>query len=690
MSDNPIRFTFLGKRTKKIFNWQPFEKMQHWFEENVVLNRSARSGKFQTRYVPHAKEIFEDIDKQDVNIITLKSASQVIKTTIGMGFVMKYIDTDPTDSMIMIPRATDLKIYSENKLKPFIEGVPKVQGKFSDFKSTEKVRDNSYVYRFAGGVLNLLSSNNPKTISVKYALFDEVSEFARGKVGEALERMKSYLMFGYKALLVSTQEHEDDEINFYFNSSEVKKQYYMYCGGCKGHFYPDEKHIKYMSLKEYKHEVGIPEDYDLKSFEVISDYLPYVAKRGYLECPHCNHHISDGERKTSILSEKLKWFQVVPISTEEDEGGVVEYEVAKNPKKTYRTVGFDVNTLCMYNVPLSESIDRLVKASVSKDKDIEMDYFYRGYLNKIYKPSSASVVSKNDILLLSNGYESGVVPKDTWKLILTADNQKDHLYFKVIAIGYDNFHHTVQHGKLQGYGDGEDFDALEELMFSDFHDKHGEICRIDHVGIDRRGYVSKEDGADRIAEVDAFVLRIRNKLKIQGHIAPDEFIYAMQGVENIAGDKYYRFNKVKREFQEEEVELNILVHNNLLVKNRLSTMINRSIEKVKAEEDSDAFKYDREMYFINQDIVDDAVAKGKSTAEDYERMMTSEHFAYEIKDGKTAKNKSWIKRKGVKRNDYWDCSAMGVCLAVMLGVEFAVRPVKNESDNALEVINDLF
>jgi len=684
-----MRFTFIGRRVKRIFEWQNFIRMRDWFESNVILNRSARSGKFQSRYVPHADEIFEDIDRQEVTIVTLKSASQVIKTTIGMGFILKYIDTDPTDSMIMIPRASDLKIYSENKLKAFIEGVPIVKRKFLDFKSTEKVRDNSYIYRFAGGVLNLLSSNNPKMISVKYALFDEVSEFSRGKVGEALERMKSYLMFGYKALLVSTQEHEDDEINFYFNSSEVKKQYFMYCKGCKGHFYPDERHIKYLSVVEYKAEVGIDEKYELKSYEIISDYMPYVAKRGYLECPHCNHHIEDTERKVSILTKKLKWFQVVPISKDE-EGGVVEYEVAQKPKTTYSTVGFDVNTLCMYNVPLSESIGKLIKASVSKDKDIELDYFYRGYLNKIYKPNKADVLSKNDILLLSNGLERGVVPNDTWRLILTADNQKDHLFYKVIAIGYDNYEHTVQHGKLQGYGDNEDFDALEELMFSDFYDENGEVRYIDNVGIDRRGYVSEKDGIDRIADVDAFVLKMINRLKLQGVVEYETFIFAMQGVANIAGDKYYKFNKVKRQFQDEEVELNILVHNNLLVKNRLNSLLTRSIDKAKAKDGEDALNYDRELYYINQDIVDDAIAKGKSTAEDYERMMTSEQFGFEVIDGRTAKQKSWFKRQGIKRNDYWDCSAMGVALAIMLGIEFAVRPVEDDAEEALKVLKKMF
>lgn len=678
--DKGIRFTYIGKRVKNVFEWQSFIKIQNWFEDNIVLNRSARAGKFQTRYVPHAEGIFEDIDKQEVNIATLMSSSQVIKTTIGMGFIMKYVDTDPSDSMIMIPRATDLKIYSENKLKPFIDGVEPIKKKFMAFKSTEKVRDNSYVYRFAGGVLNLLSSNNPKTISVKYALFDEASEFTRGKIGEALERMKSYLMFGYKALIVSTQESEEDEINFYFNSSEVKKQYCMYCSSCEEHFYPEYEHIKYPSQEEYKTEHGIDSEVELKAFEVISDYLPYAARNGFLECPHCNHHISDQERRKSILDRKLKWFQVVPMVEENNGEETIVYHRAINPKKIYSTVGFDVNTLCMYNVPLSESVDRIIKADVSKDKDVELDYFYRGYLNRIYKPSHKKRISKNDILLLSNGVQRGIIPDGTWKLFMIADNQKDHLYYELKAFTYDNVAHSVMHGMLQGYGMGEDFAELEELIFKDYYNAKGDLFKISKVGIDRRGYISKEDGIDRIADVDNFVLGIRHKLKMQGVVDFEDFIFATQGVDKIAGDKYYKINKIKRTYQGEEVEMPVVVLNNLLLKNRLQNSINRTVEKVKSAEGDDAFKYEKNLFYINQTIVDDAEAKGGSVATDYERMLTSEVF--------DATLGMWVNK--VKRNDYWDTSYGAVGMALMSGVDFVVKPNPQEANEAFNVLQDMF
>lgn len=678
--DGGIRFTYIGKRVKNVFEWQPFIRIQDWFENNIVLNRAARAGKFQTRYVPHAEGIFEDIDKQEVNISTLMSSSQVIKTTIGMGFIMKYIDTDPSDSMIMIPRATDLKIYSENKLKPFVDGVEPIKAKFSAFKSTEKVRDNSYIYRFAGGVLNLLSSNNPKTISVKYALFDEASEFSRGKIGEALERMKSYLMFGYKALIVSTQESELDEINFYFNSSEVKKQYCMYCSECQGHFYPEFEHIKYPSQAEYKEKHDIDPETELKDFEVISDYLPYAARNGYLECPECNHHITDQERRRSILDRKLKWFQVIPTIEEVDGEEVIVYRRAERPKESYSTVGFDVNTLCMYNVPLSESIDRIIKADVSKDKDVELDYFYRGYLNRIYKPSHKKRISKNDILLLSNGLQRGVVPNDTWKLFLIADNQKDHLYYELKAFTYDNVAHSVMHGMLQGYGMGEDFAELEELMFKTYYSENGEPYKVSKVGIDRRGYISKEDGIDRIADVDKFILGIRHKLKMNGVVDFEDFIFATQGVDKIAGDKYYKINKIKREFHGEEVEMPVVVLNNLLLKNRLQNSINRSVAKVKAAEGDDALKYESNLFYINQTIVDDAEAKGGSVATDYERMLTSEAFDSTLG--------MWVNK--VKRNDYWDTSYGAVGMALMSGVDFVEKPSPQKANEAFDVLNSIF
>jgi len=481
-----LKFSYTGKRTKKVFVWKHFISMKDWMEDNLILTMSARNGKFQTKYKPHSVGIFEDIDKAGVQKITLKSSSQVIKTTIGIGFILKYIDTDANNSMIMIPTEAGRTNYSENILKPKIEGCPAVKNKLMDYQIAEKTRSNSFIYRFAGGLLNLKGSNDPKSISVKYALFDEVADFARGKVGEALERMKTFIEAGGKALIVSTQEHENDEINFYFNNSEVKKQYFMHCIHCEQYYYPDETHLKYPSQEEYKKSHKI--ERNLETYEVIGEYLPYAGERATLECPYCEKRMNNSQRKKAILEGKAKWVQVVATTTEE---GII-YREAENPKENYKTVGFDINTLCIDDVPLSELVEKTVQASVSHDEETDLDFFYRGYLNKVYK-RGVKQSEQSDFLLLGNGLKEWVVPKDTFKIYMGVDTQTDHFWYEVKAYCYGNISHSISSGRVESFSNLEDIWEQGQNLI----DEVGNPQMISKMGIDRMG--------DRTYEIDTFV-----------------------------------------------------------------------------------------------------------------------------------------------------------------------------------------
>lgn len=649
-----LSFSFIGKRTKKVFIWKPFVRMKDWMEEHLILTMSARNGKFQTKYKPHSIGIFEDIDKADVQIVTLKSSSQVIKTTIGIGFILKHIDTDANNSMIMIPTEAGRTSYSENILKPKVEGCPIVKKKLMDYKIAEKTRDNSFIYRFAGGLLNLKGSNDPKSISAKYMLFDEVSEFIRGKVGEALERGKTFLEAGGKALIVSTQEHENDEINFYFNTSEVKKQYFMFCIHCKEHYYPGVEHLKYPTEKEYKEALGI--ERELESFETVGDYLPYARERASLKCPHCEKHMSNEDRRKAILDGKTKWVQVVAHKTEE---GIV-YKVAENPKDKYKTVGFDINTLCIDDVPLSELVEKIVKASVSLDEEGQLDFFYRGYLNRIYK-RDIKQAEQTDMLLLGNKLKEWVIPKDTVKVYLTIDNQIDYLFAQVTAVGYGVVPHIIYFGRIETWSDAEELWNICQYM----EDEDGESWMVSKMMIDRRGY--NEGQVSRTDEADQFV-------NYMTQIWGEDRIYGGEGHASLTGGKSFTVvNHKDYSNQREELKVKIIKFSNLYIKNQLFRSIDRAILKAKAlTEEDDGFNYTSKLLYINQTNID-RDAKGTDNLS-LTKMLTAEvlDYAKNIKTGKLALEKSWIPIR--KRNDAIDTTSMALAFAEMDKIVLIKKP----------------
>ena len=121
--------TFAGKRGKKIFKWMKFTPMGDWFESNIKLTKGNVRGNFRIKTAPHLRKMFEITDRTEVQTVTLKSASQVQKTSFGLGALMKWIDTDYHDLFCMLPRANDIKKFLEFKITPMIQGTPSVKTK---------------------------------------------------------------------------------------------------------------------------------------------------------------------------------------------------------------------------------------------------------------------------------------------------------------------------------------------------------------------------------------------------------------------------------------------------------------------------------------------------------------------------------------------------------------------------------
>lgn len=632
-------------------------------EEHITIT-GRKAGKFNSRYVPHAVKIFEEIDKKNVHIVTLKSASQVIKTTIGFGFIAKMIDTDPHDMLIMVPSDKERKNYIEVKLKPMLKGCRKVDRKLSEFLVTERKRENSSLYKFAGGVLSILDSNNLKTISVKYLLFDEAADFPPGSISEALERKKSFSKSDWKALIISTQMHLLDEVNHYFDSSEVKYQFQLNCRGCGKHFYPDENSLKYPTQEEYLKHLGREEK--LNHFEVKSEYAPFAKRECYLECPHCLTIKREDERVKDILDGKSEWFQIKAVKKEDSEEYI--YEVTDEIKEEYETVGFDVNTLAVANVPLSETVGLLIEAL---DNQKKLERVYRGYLNKIYVPKIKKRVKKNDILLLSNKLGRGIVPKDTYKIYINIDTQKEGYWYTVTAWQYGFICHLIDYGYLQ-----KETENLDNLMRQRYQGEDGKEYSWNRLTIDRLGI------PERTMDVDDFIQR---KILEEGL---KDFIHPTMGRTTDKNGRLFWETTLDKDMTDggiRKIPLVAMTINTNMAKDGISDLITDSISKAK---DPELYK-DRKtnLFYITQAAIDDADNRERSISTDVERQLSSEHKTFKIdKRGNVATVKTWEKIHSSIDNHFWDdISASFVC-AKKDNVHMAEKPSEDKIREQMELL----
>jgi len=674
-----------------ILEWKPFVPCAEWFSNEMRLIKGKVQGQFDPDRMPHCIEIFKEIDKLSTVVVTLMTASQTIKTTIGIGTILKYSDTENSDSMIMFPRDSELKKMYVNKFKPMLDGCESILMKIRQTQQEDRKKGKDLLVSINGVIINIVATNNTKSISTKFNYFDEVVEFPVGKLEEAMERAKSYDGSGELFLITSTQHPTkggDDEINYYFNISEVRMQYWAYCPGCKKHYYPEPETLVYPTLEQWKKDMGFDKDFEPDVYKILAEYAPYVRDKARLQCPHCPKQINNEERRRLILDKKFQWFAVEPETMDENKV-VLSWKKAEIKKERYRSVGLDVNTLSIESYHMGNIAQKIVQNEYSKSKIANNQMLWVGYFNRIYRTNIKKRES-SDILLLTNGLQSWIVPKDTAKLYFIIDTQMNHYWWMIMAVQWGKKYNVVAHGRA------EEDSQLEELMFRSYETEDGKNVYIDRATIDMRGYqrAEKKDNDGEVLEtrintterIRELIIQTNIKARQNGFIKKDEHILwgtmgqpqikiskreleeADKRGESPTGDMYSL--KIHENKENPDLTYKVLHISNLAAKTELFVSINDNIDNFKSEDENPS-AIDN-LYFISEDMRQEGLNRANPRDTDLEKMLTSEIYDYDVKNGKMEAHKSYIRIR--KRNDQLDNSTTGVTLASFDNIGIGIKP----------------
>jgi phage terminase large subunit GpA-like protein len=626
--------TVSGQRFKTIFKWDKFQSSREWAEKNIYLNSdvSPITGFIDMRYTPHLIEMFNDYDIPSYWKFTFMASSQCGKTTCIFALAFKQLDTDPSMSNIFIPADDGVRDYVVQKLNPFLKGIKSVIKKIEQHNSQEDNKDIKATKTVAGGMLGVSGSSarQRRSKTLKNVFLDEVSLFPIGSVTEIISRTKAFEKYFRKVFLSSTIKEDGDQIMKSYKDSEWKKEWHIRCHDCNNTFYPESKHFKYMTIEEFATLKNIKVD-DIND-TIYEDYKSKALEDVYVECPHCSHKIDSKEKDRLVLNNGCEFVTVAGDSSK-------------------KTIGYKANALAMYATNYETIAGLLIDA---KGKYDEIAIVYIEYFNEIYAEKKHEI-NTEDMLLLGNGLRKWEIHEETVRLYLTIDTQKDHFYWKITAFGYGFIANTVAYGRAETTHD------LKELMFNTYYGLNGRAYMIDKVCIDRRGI------AERTTQVDEFIIEIMEET---GEL---DFIYATEGVSEIAGGQMYRVKRYKKELDGEKYEFKVISISNIMAKKELSNMISRSIAKAKDE--TGEKDYHRRLFAINDDIVDEE-KDTKTTIHSYTRHMTSEEIS--IVKGKEV----WEKKNSSVRNDYWDCSVQAIVLAEMELVSNMQKPEFSEDDGS--------
>lgn len=631
--------------------WEPKTYIGVWAAKYIKVLSGAHKGYFNTQYTPYIEDFFDDVDKKRP-LIVFKSASQAGKTLAGSIAMMYLIDTDSSEMLIVIPSADGIPTYLKHKFDAFLAGCQKVKDKIQLSTEIDKKRPRSADKSFPGGMLSVIGSSNVKTLTAKYVLLDEVADFAKGTVAMVKERMKTFSGFGGMMIAVSTMEDDEDEISQLYDICEVKKAHFMFCEECKNYFYPLVEHLTYLSKAEYCKVMGINE---LLPHQEARDYLPYIKRTGYVECPHCAAKIDEAQRKKLIMGGFNKTFQVIKTSESANQvtnknGKDVRvdfYTIDPNPKANYETVGFDINSFVSGLVTLSMIIEEKY-AAVSTYENLtdseKIKKFYIGYGNRPFIGKLQEAGKHKDILLLGNGLGRGVLPLNTSFLAMNVDTQKDYLVYTLIAFDDMANIHLVDCGELYG---ANQFATLFEMLRSTYYDSDGEGHGINAYGHDRLGI------KERTMAVDQFLAELITVYKM-GH---DDLgiVYPLMGAaDNRQGKRVWLINK---EFKDSPLSYSLGFNANS-AKTLFHEYLMRSITNVKSELGERSG-----LFFVNQDIVNEGLLRERPLATSPEMQLTSEELRYEVKNGKTASRATWQVVYNGRPNHILDCVSGALSVA---------------------------
>jgi phage terminase large subunit GpA-like protein len=379
--------------------------VSQWSDFYRILNplTSAEPGRWRTSRTPYLQGIMDAFSDPYVEEITVMAASQVGKTEAMLNMLGFIIDQDPGPTLMVLPRESDAKSFSYNRVMPMFECSYLLQ------EHLPKVGDDitKLEYHLSRMILYFAGSNSPADLAsrpIRFLFLDEVDKYPRFSGREAdpiklaSERQKTF--WNKKTVKVSTPTTREGYIHREFEKSD-RRRFYVPCVHCG----------KYQILifGQIKWPQEVPS-------EVIKN-----ERLAWYECLHCGQSIKDYEKNKMLLGGR--W---IPEGAEIDNQGNVSGEVVRSKHR-----GFWINSLYSPWLTWSDIAAEFLK---SKDSIELLMNFVNSWLAEVWEENLGK--SKPDeIKALALNYAKGTVPAEAMVLTAGVDVQKDHFYVVIRAWG---------------------------------------------------------------------------------------------------------------------------------------------------------------------------------------------------------------------------------------------------------------
>lgn len=158
-----------------------------WSDEFMVIPKSTGSneaGKYRTSRTPHAREVMRALsDDHPCKRVVVMGASQMLKTQVGLNWLMSTIHQSPSNFLWLVPTGK-LHKRAASRIDKTVAAIPQVRERVAKPHSRD-ANNNNDIKEYTGGALYIATAGaaaNLSELAVRRVLFDEIDR-AKDNVG---------------------------------------------------------------------------------------------------------------------------------------------------------------------------------------------------------------------------------------------------------------------------------------------------------------------------------------------------------------------------------------------------------------------------------------------------------------------------------------------------------------------------
>jgi phage terminase large subunit GpA-like protein len=453
-------------RLREAFKPRPVENLtvDSWAERYRILSPSmaAVPGPFDTSRVEVARGPMRSFTEPGVKTVTLKTCTQLLKTTCIENLLGFLIHQRPGPILCAFPKEDMVRSFSKERLASMARATPalrEILGEVMRDKSLESLGYKS----FPGGFVALESAGSPTNLAsrpIRVTLADEIDKFSDLKYeGDPILLLEERTATFPNALHVracSPTVEETSRIEKSYNESDQRKPF-VACPHC-GH----EQHLRFFTHVQWQKDEN-------------GNHLPLTAA---IFCESCGAEWTEEQRRKLITTKGgVKWYQTRcfeccgesqdPAETRKwrwDSDNIVGRAVCSHCGKdavSNAHAGFTASKLYSPHLTVASLTEQWI---TSKDDLSQKQVFYNTALGEAY---SAQAGRRIEVHYLAERREDfgKALPRPIMRLTCGVDVQDDRLEAHVLGFGHPEEIWSVYYKMIQGSpGDRETWEKLDEFL----------------------------------------------------------------------------------------------------------------------------------------------------------------------------------------------------------------------------------